>query len=71
MNTIELIKAGMANLSEKELKEAHRSGKKSTRSRRKSRRPNFMTKLRNIKIDAPEDFAVNFDLYVSGEKRVG
>jgi len=71
MNTIELIKAGMANPSEKELKEAHGSGRKSTRSRRKSHRPNFMTKLRNIKIDAPEDFAANFDLYVSGEKRVG
>lgn len=71
MTTTELIKTGMANLSEKELKEAQRSGKKPARSRRKAHRPNLMTKLRNIKIDAPEDFAANFDLYVSGEKRVG
>jgi hypothetical protein len=27
-----------------------------------------MTKLRQIQIDAPEDFAVNLDLYLSGEK---
>ena len=28
-----------------------------------------MSKLKQIKIDAPEDFAVNIDLYVSGEKQ--
>jgi hypothetical protein len=29
-----------------------------------------MSKLKQIKIDAPEDFAVNIDLYVSGKKGV-
>lgn len=28
----------------------------------------LMSKLRNIKIDGPEDFAANVDLYLSGEK---
>jgi hypothetical protein len=30
----------------------------------------FMRKLRNIQINAPADFAENFDLYMSGEKNV-
>jgi hypothetical protein len=29
-----------------------------------------MSKLKSVKIDAPEDFAANLDLYMSGEKRV-
>ena len=70
MTTIDSIKAGMANLREKEPKAVHRSVRKLSRSRAKARRPSLMTRLRNIKIDAPEDFALNFDLYLSGEKRV-
>lgn len=30
----------------------------------------LMSKLKSIKIDGPEDFAINLDLYLSGEKRV-
>lgn len=33
-------------------------------------KPSFMSKLKSIKINAPEDFATNIDQYVSGEKRV-
>jgi len=29
-----------------------------------------MSKLKNIKIDGPDDFAKNFDLYLSGDKRI-
>ncbi|HXI24091.1 MAG TPA: hypothetical protein VNG71_09450 [Pyrinomonadaceae bacterium] len=31
----------------------------------------LMSKLREISIDAPEDFAENIDLYLSGEKTIG
>ncbi|MBA3439802.1 MAG: hypothetical protein H0T92_08035 [Pyrinomonadaceae bacterium] len=31
----------------------------------------FMARLREIKIDGPEDFAANIDLYLTGEKTVG
>lgn len=31
----------------------------------------LFSKLRNIKIDGPEDFSVNLDLYLSGEKTIG
>ncbi|HEX9987815.1 MAG TPA: SRPBCC domain-containing protein [Chloroflexia bacterium] len=30
----------------------------------------LMSRLRNIKIEGPEDFAANIDLYMSGEKRI-
>jgi hypothetical protein len=29
-----------------------------------------MSRLRNISIEGPEDFAANHDLYISGEKRI-
>jgi hypothetical protein len=29
-----------------------------------------MSQLKNIRIDEPDDFAANLDLYLSGEKRV-
>ena len=32
--------------------------------------PGLMSKLKTVQIDAPEDFAGNLDLYVSGERRV-
>jgi hypothetical protein len=31
--------------------------------------PGIMSKLKAVKIEAPEDFAANLDLYASGEKR--
>ncbi|MGE0085348.1 MAG: hypothetical protein AB7S75_13115 [Desulfococcaceae bacterium] len=37
-------------------------------SKQTLRKPGLMAKLRQIKIDAPEDFAANIDLYISGEK---
>jgi hypothetical protein len=32
--------------------------------------PSLMSRLKRIKIDAPENFAANLDLYLSGEKSV-
>ena len=31
----------------------------------------LMSKLRDVSINAPEDFAENIDLYLSGEKTIG
>lgn len=39
-------------------------------SRNNGRKQSFMSKLKSIKIEAPEDFSRNLDLYISGEKRV-
>ena len=35
---------------------------------RQRQRQSLMPKLRNITIDAPEDYSTNFDLYLTGEK---
>jgi hypothetical protein len=32
-------------------------------------RPSLMSRLKRVRIDAPEDFSANLDLYLSGEKR--
>lgn len=34
------------------------------------KKPSLMSQLKNIRIDGPEDFAANIDLYLNGEKRV-
>lgn len=39
-------------------------------SKKSDNKPRFMSKIKSIKINAPEDFATNIDQYVSGEKRV-
>jgi len=38
-------------------------------SKQPQKKQGLMTKLRQIQIDAPEDFAANLDLYPSGEKQ--
>lgn len=37
-------------------------------SKQSHKKPSLMAKLRRIQIAAPEDFASNLDLYISGEK---
>jgi hypothetical protein len=39
-------------------------------SKAREQKPSFMSRIKRIQIEAPEDFAANLDLYVSGEKRV-
>lgn len=39
-------------------------------SKQSNSKQSFMSKLKSIKINAPEDFATNIDQYVSGEKRI-
>jgi len=70
MTMKELIQAEIDNLGEEELKEIYGLVKKFTQSKPKTHELSLMAGLRNIEIDAPEDFATNFDLYVSGERRV-
>ena len=60
MTAKELIQAEIDDLSEEELKEVYRLVKEFTQS--KTNKLSLMARLRNIRIDAPEDFAANFDL---------
>ena len=60
MTAKELIQAEIDDLSEEELKEVYRLVKEFTQS--KTNKLSLMARLRNIRIDAPEVFAANFDL---------
>lgn len=71
MTTKELIKAEIDNLSEEDLDELYALIKSFARTRDQGKKEGLLSKLQSIQIDAPEDFAANLDLYVSGEKREG
>jgi hypothetical protein len=68
MTTKELIQAELDRVSEEDLDELYKLVKNFAESKKIGANESFMSKLRSIKIDAPEDYSANFDLYVSGEK---
>ena len=68
MRTKELIQAEIDRINEEDLDELYSLVKDFTQSKQPSRKQSLMAKLRRIRIDAPEDFSTNFDLYASGEK---
>jgi len=70
MITKELIHSEIEGISDECLDELYDVVRDFAESRKNGKRQSFMSKLKNIKIDAPEDFATNLDLYMSGEKRV-
>lgn len=70
MTTKELITTEIETLSEDELKKAYGVGRSLTESKASEQEPSFMSRLKRIQIEAPEDFAPNLDLYVSGQRRV-
>lgn len=70
MTTRELIQAEIDNLDDADLKELYVLVQDFVQSRQKSKPQSLMAKLKAIKIEAPEDFAANLDLYLNGEKRV-
>jgi hypothetical protein len=68
MTTKELIQAEIDRVSEDNLDELYSLVKDFTQSKQQSRKQSLMSKLKAIRIDAPEDFSTNFELYASGEK---
>jgi len=68
MTTKELIHAEIDRINEQDLDELYKLVKGFTQSKGSQKR-SLMSKLRSIRIDAPEDFSTSFDLYASGEKR--
>jgi hypothetical protein len=67
VTTRELIEAEIERLSEQELDVLYKVLKSLGRSKRYSGQ-SLMSKLQSIRIDGPEDFSSNFELYASGEK---
>lgn len=70
MTTKEMIQAEIEKLSEDELKKLYDVVRDLNQSKAGNSKGSFMSRLRSIQISAPEDFAANLDLYLSGEKRV-
>lgn len=70
MTTKELIHAEIDNLSEEALDELYNFIKTLAQSKAQTGKRGLLSKLQEIQIDAPEDFAANLDLYLSGEKSV-
>ncbi len=71
MTTRELIQAELDRLSEEQLDELYRVIQRLARAKEEGWNASLMSRLQQIRIDAPEDFASNHDLYLSGEKRAG
>ncbi|MCS6839768.1 MAG: hypothetical protein RMJ55_19215 [Roseiflexaceae bacterium] len=70
MTTKELIQAEIESLDEQDLQELYSLIRQFVKSKQCSSSDRLMSRLKRIKIDAPEDFSVNLELYISGEKRV-
>ena len=70
MSTKELIKEKIETMDESQLNELYPIVKQMAEAKEAAPQ-SFMAKIRSIpKIQAPEDFATNLDLYMSGEKHV-
>lgn len=71
MTTRELIQAEIGKIPEERLGELYSLIRRFAASKTASRSAGIMAKLREVRIEAPADFAANLDLYLSGEKSVG
>lgn len=67
----ELIKIEIEKVPEERLAELYSVVKRYSESPGNGDGQSLMSKLREIAIEAPEDFAENIDLYLTGEKTVG
>lgn len=70
MTTLELIQAEIGKIPDERLSELYGLIREFATSNPVSLRPGIMAKLRGVRIEAPVDFAINLDLYLSGEKSV-
>jgi hypothetical protein len=69
MITKGLIRAEIDNVSGEHLEELYEIIKRFAQSKRQAKKQNLMSRLKSITINAPEDFAANHDLYVTGARR--
>lgn len=68
MVTKKLIQSELAQVEEEHLDELYELIRQFIVNKKQTKKQSFMSKLRSIKIDAPEDLAENHDLYINGEK---
>jgi hypothetical protein len=70
MTTKERIQAEIDRLDQESLNQLYQLVKEFAASKAANQQPGIMAKLKSVRIEAPTDFSVNLDLYMSGEKRV-
>ncbi len=70
MTNKEKIQAEIDSISEEYFDELYLLINNFARTKPRKNKPTLMSQLKSIQIDAPEDFAANLDLYLSGEKSV-
>jgi len=66
----ELIKSEIENVPEDRLEELYSVVRSYSERSASGDGRSFMSKLREIMIDGPEDFSENIDLYLTGEKTI-
>lgn len=71
MVTKEIIKSEIERVPEERLEELYEVVKVYSRAETESNGNTLFSKLRKIKIQGPDDFSENLDLYLSGEKTIG
>ena len=69
MTIKELIYAEIDNIGEENLDELYEVVKRFVQAKATYQKKSTLSKLKQIKIQAPQDFAANLDLYLSGEKQ--
>lgn len=67
----ELIKSEIEKVPEDRLEELYSVVRSYSEPNGNGDGRSLMSKLREIKIEGPEDFAENIDLYLTGEKAIG
>ncbi len=70
MSTQELIVKELGALDERALNEIYQIIKRYTQSQKRASPPGLMSKLKQVKIYAPPDFATNLDFYLSRKENV-
>lgn len=68
MTAKEKIQAEIDSLNEEYLDELYLLIKDFAQSKQTKNKPSLMSKLKQIKIDAPEDFASNLDSYLAEDR---
>lgn len=71
MVTKEIIKSEIEKVPEERLEALYEVVKVYSRTETDRNGNTLFSKLRKIKIQGPEDFSENLDLYLSGEKSIG
>jgi hypothetical protein len=71
MVTKEIIKSKLDRVPEERLEEVYEVIKSYSRPEIQSNGGSLLSKLKKIRIEGPEDFSENLDLYLSGEKTIG